>query len=309
MCYNEKMKEDNIDILKSIDGIVDVKSIILDQELKDKIGSDYVLEAEKNSKLINVYRMVYLSQGHRVVGYIVEPKEGENLPCVIYNRGGSGDFGSIKIGHLFLRLSLFAKAGYITIFSQYSGNAGGEGVDEMGGTDIEDVLNLYPILKKYSRADASRIGMYGASRGGMMTYLALARTDWIKAAVIVAGTTDLLTKKEFRPEMEDHYIKMFGGNEEELKKRSVLYWADKLPKNVPILLMHGTADWRVNPLDSIRMAEELYKNKVPYRLVIFEGGDHYLSEQKQQSSEMSIDWMNRFVKNCESLPNLEFHGK
>ncbi len=303
------MIENNLELLKNIEEIIEINEANLTDDIKEKIGPELTPEAEKNSALVNVYRMIYLSQGHKVVGYIVEPKDGEKLPCVIYNRGGSNDFGSIKIGQLYLGLSIFAKAGYITIFTQYSGNAGSEGKDEMGGSDIEDVLNLYKILKKYPRVDISRIGMCGGSRGGMMTYLALTKTDWIKAAITFSTPTDLVQHKDFRPEMEDHYIKMFGDSLEERKKRSALYWADKLPKSVPILLLHGTADWRVNPLDSIHMAEELYKNKIPYRLVMFDGADHNLSEYKSEANEMMIQWFDRFVKNNESLPDLIPHGK
>ena len=303
------MNRSNLELLKNIEEIVEIEQVELTDDLKEKIGPEFSLEAEKNSILINVYRMVYISQGHKVTGYIVEPKKGEKLPCIVYNRGGSNDFGSIKIGRLFLGLSIFARAGYITIFSQYSGNAGGEGKDEMGGSDIEDVLTLYTILKKYPQADVSRIGMYGASRGGTMTYLSLARVNWIKAAVIVAGPTNLVDRKGFRPEMEDHYTKMFGDSIEERKKRSSIYWVDKFPKNVPIFLMHGSADWRVNPLDSIHMAEELYKHKIPYRFTMFEGADHGLTECNLESNRMMLEWFERFVKNTNSLPDLTPHGK
>lgn len=302
------MKTNNLTVLKKIKGITEISEIVLTDELKERIGPKFSKQALDNSVYIHVYRMVYMSQGHKVVGYIVEPKLGNNLPCVIFNRGGSGDFGAIKVGQLFLDFSKFARVGYITIFTQYSGNAGGEGMDEMGGSDIEDVLQLYNILKKYPRADVSRIGMYGGSRGGMMTYLALAKVDWIKAAVIVAGTNNMLDDPTFRPEMENHYIKIFGGSVKEKKRRSAIYWVDKLPKNVPVLLMHGTSDWRVNPLDSLHMAEKMYEQKIPYRLVMFEGGDHGLFEYRQKVNEMAVEWMDRYVKKGDALPNLEPHG-
>lgn len=303
------MSKNHLTYLEQIEEIVEVKLVSLSAGIKEKIGPELSILAERNSKKINVYRMIYISQGHKVIGYIVEPKKGENLPCVIYNRGGSSDFGSLKLGQLFLDLSRFAQAGYVSLFSQYSGNVGGEGTDEMGGSEIEDILQLYTILKKYQTADESRVGMYGASRGGMMTYLTLAKVDWIKAAVIVAGVADLVQHKDFRPEIDNRYTSMFGDSIEERKKRSVLYWVDTLPKNVPLLIMHGTADWRVNPLDSIRMAEELLKNKIPYRLVMFEGANHALTEYKAEANEMVFQWFDRFVKNNEPLPNILPHGK
>lgn len=104
-----------------------------------------------------------------------------------------------------------ALQGYIVIASQYSGNAGSEGKDEMGGSDIEDVLALQKILKKYPRANAEKIGMYGPSRGGTMAYLALSKVKWLKAVVTVGAPTNLIRQEKLRPEMKEHFKKMLGG--------------------------------------------------------------------------------------------------
>jgi len=50
---------------------------------------------------------------------------------------------------------------------------GGEGKEEHGGKDLNDVFNLIPLLSHLPNANTLRIGLYGESRGGMMTYLAL----------------------------------------------------------------------------------------------------------------------------------------
>lgn len=113
----------------------------------------------------------------------------------------------------------------------------------------------------------------------------------------------------FRPEMVEHYKKTFGGSEEDLKKRSVLYWPERLPKDVPILIMHGSADWRVDPRKSIRLSEKLIDLGVSHRLVIFEGNDHYLTENAPEAERMEMEWFDKFVKNKGALPILEKHGK
>lgn len=296
--------------LKMVPEVLEIKEVFLTDEIKEKIGPLLVKKAEANAEKIHVYRMIYESDGYKVVGYITEPKTDENkLPCIIWNRGGSNDFGSIKIGQLFLRIGEFSLNGYITISTQYRGNAGGDGIDEFGGNEVADVIKLHSILKEHPRADIERIGMWGASRGGMMLYRCLVKVNWIKAAVAVSAVADLINQENFRPEMKDHHIKMFGGSEFEKKKRSALYWVDKFPKNVPILIMHGTADWRVDPMDSIKMSCELYENKVPHRLVMFEGNDHALSENKTEAMKFALEWFDRFVKNKDTLPNLEKHGE
>jgi hypothetical protein len=38
-----------------------------------------------------------------------------------------------------------------------------------------------------------------------------------------------------------------ANRDEALGKRSAIRWIERIPTNVPILLEHGTADWRVAP--------------------------------------------------------------
>ena len=52
-----------------------------------------------------------------------------------------------------------ASWGYVVVGSQYRGNAGGEGKEEFGGSDVNDILNLIPFLANIRQADTSRIGM------------------------------------------------------------------------------------------------------------------------------------------------------
>jgi len=72
--------------------------------------------------------------------------------------------------------------------------------------------------------------------------------------------------------------------------------------------MHGTGDWRVQDHDSIRMAEKLYQQKVPFRICIYEGADHGLMEFRGEANEQMFSWLERFLKNKEPLPNLKLHG-
>jgi dipeptidyl aminopeptidase/acylaminoacyl peptidase len=300
----------NIKKIQEIPIIKSVESICfkdLSEKFDNEIGKARAIE---NDGLLFAYKIKYISQKHLVTGYIVEPKKGKNLPCIVYNRGGTKDLGKLEDTDVFLsRLSRFAREGYVLIASQYSGNSESEGEDEFGGEDLHDVLNLHKILTAYDRADTERIGMFGESRGGMMTYLALSKTKWIKAAVVDSALSDLFDKDEHRPDFQKHLKNMFGGSIDEKKKRSALYWPEKFPKNAPILIMHGTSDWRVNPMDSLRLAEKFQKLKVPYRLIMYEGACHGIIEFRKEASEEMVRWFNRYVRDKEPLPNLESHGK
>ena len=263
---------------------------------------------------IEISTITYLSDGLKVKGLLVKPKKEGNYPCVIYNRGGNRDFGALKIAHGALMLGRIAKEGYVVIASQYRGNAGGEGQEEFGGAEINDVLILPEVLKEIEGADTNRIGLYGWSRGGMMTYLALTKMGNIKTAVVGGAVSDHFAGNKDRPQMETHVlaelIPNYNENKEaELKKRSAVFWVDQFPKDVPILMLHGNADWRVKPEHSLKMALEFEKYRVPYRLVMFEGGDHGITEHREEVNQQVISWLDRFLKNGEALPNMEYHGR
>ena len=266
---------------------------------------------------VAIERITYLSDGLRVKGYLVEPTINdpeEQLPAVIYNRGGNRDFAALTDRGAVLRLAPLAAHGYVVVASQYRGNAGGEGQEEFGGADVRDVLNLLPLLDQHPRVDADRIGMFGWSRGGLMTYLALAQTDRIRGAVVGAGAADMAAGIAARPAMETRVLAELVPNWEDerevaLEARSPVRWADRLHKGTPILLLHGTSDWRVQPTEAFDMARALYETRHPMRLMLFEGGDHGLSDYRAEVFRAVTEWLDRYVRDRAPLPNLEPHGR
>ncbi len=262
---------------------------------------------------IHVYRITYLSDGLKINGLLAVPKKSGKFPCVIFNRGGNRNFGSLKAYHGAITLGQIAKEGYVVIASQYRGNGGSEGREEFGGQDVNDVVILTEVLEEIEQADAQKIGMYGWSRGGMMTYIALTKTSKIKAAVVGGAVSDLYENIADRPEMEKGVLSELIPNYklnkgDELNKRSAVKWVDRFPKDVPILMLHGNADWRVKPNHSLKLAMKFDEYRVPYRLIIFEGGDHRISEHKNEADEQMISWFDRYLKNDEPLPNMDYHG-
>lgn len=273
---------------------------------------------------IELSRITYESEGLKVRGYLAAPTSGEKpsgeespgdkLPCVIYNRGGNREFGALSDLRAAILLGKIARRGYVVAASQYRGNAGGEGREEFGGAEVADVLSLIPLLEGLPRADAGRLGMVGWSRGGMMTYLALARTDRLRAAVVGAGVSDSFMTVEHRPEMEERvYSELVPdwktNREQALAARSAIRWPEKLHKETPILLLHGTGDWRVHPSNSLRMAEALLEHRHPYRLIVYEGGDHGLTEFRPEVDDAIGAWLDRYVRDGETWPSLEPHGR
>jgi len=268
---------------------------------------------------VEMYEITYLSDGLKIQSFASIPKAEGKHPVIVYNRGGNRDFGALQLfkngerakypaGFYFSKL---ASEGYLVVGCNYRGSGKSEGADEFGGKDVNDVLNLIEALQELPQADTSRIGMYGWSRGGMMTYLTLPKTNKVKAAVVGGAPTDKTIID--RPDMESGvYAELipnyWDNKEEELKKRSAVYFADKFPKDVPILILHGNSDWRVKSSHALNLALAFDKHRVPYRLKIFEGGDHGVSAFRKERDQDVVDWFDRYLKNGEALPNMEMHG-
>jgi len=91
------------------------------------------------------------------------------------------------------------------------GQWGSEGKEEFGGRDANDILNCIPMLSNIGKADTGRIGMYGWSRGGMMTYRVLTKTKQIRAAVIGSGLADAILNTKQRPDIDSVFAHLAPG--------------------------------------------------------------------------------------------------
>ena len=133
-----------------------------------------------------VEKIIYTSDGLKVSGYIAYPKDdSKKYPCIIWCRGGIGNAGAIDKFTARGIYGQLASWGYCVFASQYRGNDGGEGHDDFGGDDLNDVLNLIPLADEIPQANKDVWGIEGWSRGGMMTYLTLTKTNIFKAAVVL----------------------------------------------------------------------------------------------------------------------------
>ncbi|MFB1479917.1 alpha/beta hydrolase family protein [Corallococcus sp. RDP092CA] len=288
----------------------------LQPEVFQRVFTRQVHDALVGGTEVVCEKVEYLSDGLRVKGVLVRPRGGParvKHPAVIYLRGGFGEAGRILFWNL-MEFAVLARRGYVVVATEYRGNHGGEGHDEAGGADVRDVLNLIPLLEGQPDVDASRIGLYGWSRGALMAYLTLARTERIAAAVVGAAPTDAFRMVAARPELETEVLAKqvpgYAANRASLlQARSPSRWAELLPAHTPLLLLQGTADWRVAPDEALTMAQHLLAARRPFRLVLFEGGDHLLNEHAAETQRLVGDWLDRYVRDRAPFPPLEPHGR
>lgn len=257
------------------------------------ISTNNVLtEKYKYLENIQFYSIVYKSDALLVNGIIAAPKKEGKFPVIIFNRGGNKEIGKVARGKTLYSLihtaSKLVDHNYLVIASCYREN------DEFGGEDINDVLNLTATIKTIKKADANRIGMFGWSRGGMMTYLALKHSNKIKTAVIGNGPSDLEKLIKDRPKMESGvYSKLIPNYKDNkmvaLKKRSALYWTHQLDKNASLLILCGTEDVQVNPNQANLIADKLTEINYDFKLEKVKT-DHTFSDKKDELNSLLINW-------------------
>jgi len=264
---------------------------------------------------VKMEELFYVSDGLKVKAYLAYPDDGQKHPAIIYNRGGNREFAKLNPKKMARLLARIASWGYVVVGSQYRGNDGGEGREEFGGKDIDDVLNLIPLLESLPNVDTNKLAIYGRSRGGMMTYLSLMKTNRFKAAVVVAGASNLQDMSDNRGNEMESWVyselipDYWDHKDSLLAERSAITRIDDVCKTTPILLLHGTADWRVMPEETLAMAMAFQKAKIPYRLVMFEGDDHSLTKYRLEQYVQIKQWLHKYLTQLDSLPNLTPHGK
>lgn len=257
-------------------------------------------EAAVNDSRFEFLKLKYVSNGLKVIAYLYKPRQTSNrkLPAIIFNRPSAirNDIAP-EVIPLFYR---FAQQGFVVLAPLLRQSDGGEGRDEIGGADVNDMMNAAPLLRSLSYVDMDNLFMYGESRGGMMTYQAIKNAFPIRAAAVVGAFTDLQELVDSHPQQYPlTMLNQLWSNYESRKKeiaesRSAIYWPDKL--NVPLLIMHGGKDWSVNPDQSLRLAQQLQKLGRTYELAIYADDNHSLTKNHFDRDYRTIRWFKRYLK-------------
>jgi dipeptidyl aminopeptidase/acylaminoacyl peptidase len=244
----------------------------------------------------------YSSGGIEVPGILIRPKKlaDRRWPAIVYNRGGTGDYG--RLDHIaIVEMLLLAKSGFVLIASDYRFHGANARQDQWGGADMDDVLNVVVAVRALPYVDAARVFMLGQSRGGMMTYLALKRGAPIRAAAVTSGVSDLEAIGRYRPEFVtgddtfDGWAKVWpdyaARSTEHYRERSAVHWADKI--RAPILILASRTD-RLLPADqALRMALALQASGAHYSLHIYANDGHGLPLNRADRIRRIVEWFSQ----------------
>jgi dipeptidyl aminopeptidase/acylaminoacyl peptidase len=142
-------------------------------------------------------------------------------------------------------------------------------------------------------ADPDRLGAFGWSYGGYMTFWTVTQTDRFKAVSPGAGLTNIYSM--YSQNDIQRYLRWFYSDKSPWEATE-LYW-DRSPmkyvNNVktPTMIMHGQVDTRV----PIAQAQEFYmalkERKVPVEFVVYPRENHGFTEARHQ-----MDRVRRYVR-------------
>ena len=263
----------------------------------ERYASPEEYAAARTDARFKLTQVTYESDGLSVFAYVYAPvsKPARPLPVVVFNRGSYTwkEFA----GEYLMTFHRLASSGFVVVAPMYRGSGGAEGRDEMGGTDLNDLLNTKTLLRQLPFADSAAVCMYGESRGAMMTYQAVREQYPMRAAAVYGGFTRLadLTAPGARfagaaamiwPDYADRKAEID-------RRRSAGDWPEQF--GVPILIMHGGSDNDVAPSHALELAAKLQKLGKTYELVVRSGANHVLTQWRKERDAHAIEWFRRHL--------------
>ncbi len=191
--------------------------------------------------------------GLRIHALLYRPPDidtATGCPALVVPHGGP----TAQYWHIFSPLYQYlANEGYVVLTPNIRGSTG-YGVEfrdmarnDWGGADLQDIVAAREYLASLPFVDPDRIGIFGGSYGGFMTYIATTKApDKWKAGAALVGITDLPAMyEESMPHFKYFLREQMGDPKENLdlwQDRSAANFADNL--QAKLLMLHGVNDPR-----------------------------------------------------------------
>jgi hypothetical protein len=210
------------------------------------------------------------SKGNKLSGTLSNPTNNVNCPVIILCHGLNS--GKNSTSNLELE-KIFSKHGIASFRFDFFAHGESEGKFEDRTLEefVDDVLKAIEYLKNQNY---KKIGIYGASFGGVAAVVAASRNSDLKVMALKAVGMGH-TSRKMSNYKNDFDTKTWIKAGEYVK--------------IPTIIVHGSADEDVE----IQLAKELAKSIKTSKLEIFDGADHRFS--KKEDFERMIKDISEFI--------------
>jgi len=255
--------------------------------------------------------------GLEIEGLLIHPvgyKKGEKYPLVVFVHGGpESNYSNRWVSGYSTPGQVLAGNGYTVFYPNYRASTGygvefaAAGLGDAGGKEFDDVKDGIKHLIDTGIADPERVGLGGGSYGGYAAaWFATYYTDYVKAACMFVGVSNLISKRGTTDiPYEEMYVHSGRPLEDmwiENLKRSPVYYAHQ--SKTATLIFGGADDPRVHPAQSLELYRRMKMNDHPaVRLVQYPGEGHGNRRQPGRIDVVHrvIDWYDWYVKESKPL--------
>ena len=236
--------------------------------------SPYLVHLPSRDAKVTISAFVYVPNN-------IQPDR--KFPAIVYVHGGP----SLQFVDGFdTFVQYIVNQGYLVIAPNYRGSSGygkefmSANDHDLGGSDLNDVLDAAAWIKKSPFVDPGKIAVMGSSYGGYLTMMALTKAPEMWAAGIsifpfVNWTTELANAD---PNVRQTDIAIMGDpveNKALYADRSPINFIDRI--NAPLLLLAGGNDARCPKSEAEQVAAAIKKNGGFVQLKIYDDEGHQLA--------------------------------
>ncbi|ANE42458.1 alpha/beta hydrolase family protein [Deinococcus puniceus] len=237
----------------------------------------------------------YQSDGLRINALLTVPNGAPppgGWPAIVFNHGYIPPDEYRTTERYVAYQDAFARAGFVTLKSDYRGHGSSEG-EALGGYNdpgyTVDVLNAAASLKADRRVNPARLGLWGHSMGGQLSLRAMLVDKSLKAASLWAGVVagyDVLAT-DWNPPATGPKPTLDRLNRRYLRALSPNALLRDL-NGRPIQLHHGTNDADVPYSFQKALADDLRAAGQGVEAYRYEGDNHNLSQNLQVALRRSV---------------------
>ena len=183
---------------------------------------------------------------------------------------------------------LLMERGFLVLDVDYRGSAGygrdwRTGIYRfMGGKDLTDHVDAVRYLISEHGVDAKRVGIYGGSYGGFITFMAMFTTpDVFAAGAALRPVTDWA---HYNHPYTSNILNLPQADREAYERSSPIYHAEGLKG--ALLICHGMVDVNVHFQDSVRLVQRLIElRKENWELAVYPVEDHAFERETSWADE------------------------